>query len=388
MLCFDIFCRVIDNFGDAGVCWRLANELSSAPYHARVRLWIDDMRTLQRITQRSTIATNSPLPANLKVYPWPNHQSAYNFRWPAPYPIIIEAFAGGIPEGIRKQLGPEHLWIVLDHLSAENWVEDFHGLPGHISSQQPQKYFFYPGFTENTGGLLRQPKLLTLIRDWQSMPRHLQWQKLSAPLQLTSTEVQQLNNNQVFFVFQYPHAPLNELLKVLAQQRQPATILFAADQHELYKQTQQFLKQPISSDDGANRLHPPYTITLIKLPFIHQEHFDKLLWSCDFNIVRGEDSWVRALWAQKPFIWQPYPQAQSTHLQKLNAWLQRLQLPHAPKLLLRQWNQHSAFKINPTALNPSVLQAWRQSLQQEVWRLSAQSSLSERLVSLCKLKSV
>jgi len=37
--------------------------------------------------------------------------------------------------------------------------------------------------------------------------------------------------------------------------------------------------------------------------------------------VRGEDSWIRAIWAGKPFIWQPYWQTEDTHLIKLQAFL-------------------------------------------------------------------
>ena len=37
---WDVFCRVVDNYGDAAVCWRLARQLADE-HGARVRLWID-----------------------------------------------------------------------------------------------------------------------------------------------------------------------------------------------------------------------------------------------------------------------------------------------------------------------------------------------------------
>jgi uncharacterized repeat protein (TIGR03837 family) len=55
------------------------------------------------------------------------------------------------------------------------------------------------------------------------------------------------------------------------------------------------------------------------LPFVEQERYDQLLWACDVNFVRGEDSCVRAQWAAKPFIWQIYPQHDGVHLAKLEA---------------------------------------------------------------------
>ena len=43
-LTWDIFCNVVDNFGDIGVCWRLACNLASRG--KRVRLWVDDVSPL------------------------------------------------------------------------------------------------------------------------------------------------------------------------------------------------------------------------------------------------------------------------------------------------------------------------------------------------------
>ena len=45
---WEIFCQVVDNFGDIGVCWRLAADLVSRGYGS-VRLWVDDWAALRRI---------------------------------------------------------------------------------------------------------------------------------------------------------------------------------------------------------------------------------------------------------------------------------------------------------------------------------------------------
>lgn len=393
----DIFCRVIDHFGDAGVCWRLAKELSGAPYYAEVRLWIDNLSTLQKITaqtnQKRAFCLSSPaLPGQQKltVHPWPIKDNALaHHGYPEPHPIIIEAFAGGIPPAIHAQLTADHLWIVLDHLSAEGWVEDFHGLPGHADGTQAQKYYFYPGFTEHTGGLLRSPDLLSQVQRWQSQPRLLQWQKLAAPLQLSPAHIQQLATDRVFFIFQYPHAPVTALLQELYQQKDssPTTLLFAADQDYHYQNAQQFMQAKRPLHIKANTVDSS-TIRLLQLPFIKQQYFDQLLWSTDLNFVRGEDSWVRALWAQRPFVWQPYPQTGRTHLIKLRAWLQRLGLPHAVQKLIEQWNQgnqhqNSIRNLDLTALDSARLQRWQQNIRNEVHKLSMQDSLSARLRQFC-----
>jgi uncharacterized repeat protein (TIGR03837 family) len=64
-------------------------------------------------------------------------------------------------------------------------------------------------------------------------------------------------------------------------------------------------------------------LTLRVLPFVPQPDYDRLLWACDFNFVRGEDSWVRAQWAGRPFVWHIYPQDENLHHKKLRAFLQR-----------------------------------------------------------------
>ncbi|HLR29355.1 MAG TPA: elongation factor P maturation arginine rhamnosyltransferase EarP, partial [Paenalcaligenes sp.] len=179
----------------------------------------------------------------------------------------------------------------------------------------------------------------------------------------------------------------------------PTTLLFAADQDYHYQSAQQFLQAKMSLCVKEDSVDSP-TIRLLQLPFIKQQYFDQLLWSTDLNFVRGEDSWMQALWAQLPFIWQPYPQTERTHLIKLRAWLQRLGLPHAVQKLIGQWNQ--ANPDNPstpgnqylddtgdldiTALEPILLQRWQQNIRHEVHKLSMQDSLSARLIQFCKQK--
>ena len=62
--------------------------------------------------------------------------------------------------------------------------------------------------------------------------------------------------------------------------------------------------------------------------------------------MRGEDSWLRALWAGIPWLWQAYPQEDAAHLQKLDAFLDRIAPwlvgePAFPawKRAMRAWNQ-------------------------------------------------
>ncbi len=62
-------------------------------------------------------------------------------------------------------------------------------------------------------------------------------------------------------------------------------------------------------------------LTLHAIPFLAQDDYDRLLWACDVSFVRGEDSFVRAQWAARPFVWHIYPQAENAHRRKLDAFL-------------------------------------------------------------------
>ena len=72
---------------------------------------------------------------------------------------------------------------------------------------------------------------------------------------------------------------------------------------------------------GAARTRGALTVRV--LPFVPQDDYDRLLWACDVNFVRGEDSFVRAQWAGQPFLWHIYLQDENLHHVKLRAFLQR-----------------------------------------------------------------
>jgi uncharacterized repeat protein (TIGR03837 family) len=80
-----------------------------------------------------------------------------------------------------------------------------------------------------------------------------------------------------------------------------------------------FGRQGLAPRESATR----GALTAYGLPFVPQNDFDALLWACDVNFVRGEDSFVRAQWAAKPFVWHIYPQSENAHHVKLDAFLAR-----------------------------------------------------------------
>jgi len=90
------------------------------------------------------------------------------------------------------------------------------------------------------------------------------------------------------------------------------------------------------------------------LPLFSQEDFDHLLWACDLNFVRGEDSLVRAIWANKPFVWHIYPQEDQAHATKLEAFLALLPLSDSWQAFHRVWNG-----LRQEPLPPLDIPLWR-----------------------------
>ena len=171
---WDVFCRVIDNFGDIGVCWRLATQL--AGQGQRVRLWVDDASALAWMAPQGC--------PGVELRDWhappPGAQEA-------PTDVMVEAFGCEIaPEFIAATAyqanarGQKPVWINLEYLSAERYVERNPRLPSLPSSGPAQgwtRWFFYPGFTAATGGLLREPDLIQRqeafdVAAWQNAHAH------------------------------------------------------------------------------------------------------------------------------------------------------------------------------------------------------------------------
>ncbi|MDH5540326.1 MAG: elongation factor P maturation arginine rhamnosyltransferase EarP, partial [Rhizobacter sp.] len=300
---WDLFCRVVDNHGDIGVCWRLAADLGSRG--EQVSLWVDD---------DSALSWMAPAGATgVTVRPWDSVSHAS-----VPGDVVIEAFGCNPPEAFLRrmvQAPVTPVWINLEYLSAEDYVERSHGLPSPQQSGPARgllKWFYYPGFTPATGGLLRETDLMARRRAFDA----------EAWLDARGRR----EGERTASLFCYPNPALPALLEVLA--RVP-TLLFVTPGHAA-RQVQTQLGNS-SARSGLRAL---------MLPRMTQHDFDHLLWACDLNFVRGEDSFVRAQWAGRPFVWQVYPQDDGAHVDKLNAFLDRHLRSAAPALatpLRRLW---------------------------------------------------
>jgi uncharacterized repeat protein (TIGR03837 family) len=291
---WDIFCQIVDNYGDAGVCWRLARSLSSL-HGQEVRIFCDDLPTLNLLAS----GTDRAIKEKIDIQAW--EASFSNARHPVQTPdIVIEAFGCELPERYLAGLliAPiKPIIINLEYLSAEPWIVDFHGKASPQSHGIP-KYFFFPGFQDQAGGLLIDP-----------IPDEGARTKNQIPQILIDTWSQLRPNAKRVSIFCYPGAPLRKWLENLSSLNEEIDVLLTyghAEQLNLY---------------GEHPIELPSNLQLLSIPFVSQDEYDWVLSQCDFNIVRGEDSFVRAQLAGKPFIWHIYPQEDRAHEVKLAAFL-------------------------------------------------------------------
>ena len=302
---WDIFCTVVDNYGDIGVTWRLARQLV-AEHSLAVRLWVDDLRAFERICPEIDISAAQQWQQGVEVRHWPG-------EWPHTdaADVVIAAFACQLPsEYMDAMAGREKppLWMNLDYLSAEEWVIGCHGLPS-VKYKSVQKFFFFPGFQPGTGGLLRERGLLEQRRQFQQDPQ--------AQRQfLQGLGIERAADAQLVSLFAYENAGLASWLDVLAADVTPTHLL--VPEGRILGDVARWLEVETLS---VGAIHVRQALTVQVLPFVRQDQYDHLLWCCDFNAVRGEDSFVRAQWAGRPMLWHIYQQDEDIHLDKLDAFL-------------------------------------------------------------------
>lgn len=304
----DIFCAVIDNFGDIGVSWRLAKQLA-AEQQMTVRLWVDDLASFAKLCPAIDINLAEQTVRQISVRRWSKDDDEVWQTITIP-DWVIEAFACKLPAAYLSAMAAREqppLWLNLEYLSAEKWVESSHLLPSPHPRLPLTKYFFFPGFTDQTGGLIIEHNLLAQRDAFQNSPARQTafWQSLNiAPRQPNEWRVS---------LFSYENPALENLLNAWKNSTFPITCL--VPEGKILPQLSAYFEQPLTVGAVAQRGNLRVQILL----FVEQENYDRLLWACDVNFVRGEDSCVRAQWAGKPFIWQIYPQDDSVHLEKLRA---------------------------------------------------------------------
>jgi len=332
---WDVFCRVVDNYGDVGVAWRLARQLARE-HGKRVRLWVDDLTVLAKLRPEIDPAYDIASLEGVEVL---RLREPFDVEGVAD--VVVETFGCDPPEAYVLAMAAcpaRPRWINLEYLSAEEWVEGSHALPSPNPRLPLTKHYFFPGFTARTGGLLREGDLLARRDAFQrdAPAQAAFWKALvgRAPP----------DGAMKVSLFGYAGAPFDSLVRASAHHPGPlwivapegaaATVLRAR-----VAATPASIRQ--NDQDGGKRRET----AIFTVPFLPQDRYDELLWACDVNFVRGEDSFVRAQWAGRPFVWNIYPTDDGAHWVKLSAFLARytaaLDRAHAAAVttLWEAWNR-------------------------------------------------
>lgn len=367
---WDIFCQVIDNYGDIGVCWRLAKQLAGE-YGLNVRLFVDELAAFERICPAAKLV-ETPFVEGVEIQPW---QASYSVTEPAE--VVIEAFACELPDSYRKAMHQQTtapVWINLEYLSAENWVEDCHQLASIAPDSGMKKTFFFPGFTTKTGGLIRENNLDHRKAAFEPQkPAFLQ--NLGLP--------EQVGEDLLISLFCYENPALASLVAAWQESPQPVTVIVPEGKALLALQA----LLPQSIVPGKPLLLG--SLRLLAIPFLSQTDYDHLLWCCDINFVRGEDSLVRGIWSEKPLVWHIYQQEEDAHLIKLNAFLAK-HLVHANEAFaaaLRELWWHWNIGGDCRASWAGCLEKrdqWTDTARKHATQLNSLGNLAAKLVQFCE----
>ncbi|HBZ57684.1 MAG TPA: hypothetical protein DEO49_00835 [Sutterella sp.] len=347
----DIFCKVIDNFGDAGIAWRLARSLS-LEYGWSVRLVIDLPATLSRMVPEVDAQKRSQTACGIRVELWDNE---FDEAGHEASDVVIEAFSCFLPADYeaaiarRIEAGRSCKVFALDYLTAEDYAESMHGLNSPHPRYGYPKTFFFPGFTEKTGGILRERNLDADQRQFAAGGGRKAF--------LASVGADPAHPFSLFF-FTYPTTPVKALAQSLAADPRPLQLLLAPGE------ASEMLA------DELHRLHEPSHIRLVRCPMFAQKDFDKILWSSHAALVRGEDSVVRAQLAGTPLLWTLYPQAEQGHLTKMCAF-EGMYGRHFTDAKARESWEALELELNSGAREVRAWSAWRDRMEHN--RLAARS---------------
>lgn len=281
----DIFCEVIDNYGDAGTAYRLYKEIKNNFKDVYVRLFINKFEEINLIK-------NKDEEINIFKYEEANNLETAD--------LIIECFACNILDKyLDRAYDNSKIWINLEYFSAEDWIEDFHLQESLLSRGKIKKYFFMPGITKKSGGLIVDKEFLeTKLKVQKNKTFYLK--KYNIPE----------NYDYLISIFSY-EKNFDKFIDFLEKSSKKFVILI------LSEKTQKNFTKYFDKFKKCDR------IEAVNLKFLSLKEYEEILSLCDCNFVRGEESFSRSLILGKPFLWHIYPQENNLHLKKLNDFLKK-----------------------------------------------------------------
>ena len=313
-----VLCRVVDNFGDIGFCWRLSRSLLEVCPNIKLRLVVSDLASFSALDSRIDASKSVQSVSGIEVLDWNDAESCKKAFSETPPRVVLECFQCGRPDWLEEILfafGREDIVHIInvEYLTAEDWADEFHCLKSATRSKNVKKVNFMPGFSKKTGGLVLDKSFMSSLSEREYAKSLLQKE--------ANIEVNDDDFNVVVFSYERDFTPvvraLSALAESLAEKKGKRVRVFLTEG----KSRKSFLSA-IEKEVDEKKADAPFLLT--KLPFLTQATWDALLTLCDFNFVRGEDSMARACLCGVPFVWHAYPQEAEWQTVKVNALMKKM----------------------------------------------------------------
>ena len=303
----DIFCEIIDNFGDIGVVYRISKELKKIFQNVRIRIVLNRLEEFKAINKKVKDTDYQEIDGLICVTEKYVKENIETF---GVSDVFIEAFGCNVPEEYVKQAKENSkLWINLEYLSGEKWIEDFHLCESLIDSKTLKKIFFMPGFSEKSGGVIIDSGFLERMK-YGKENRDEVFKKYFKNFDL--------KDKFIGTVFSY-EKNFENLLETLKNYEKETVLLLMGEKTQ--KSFSEILKKNLTEDYG--NIVKYGKITMIYSDFFSQEEYEEIISASDFNFTRGEDSFVRGIILGKPFMWHIYLQEEKAHMDKIKAFTER-----------------------------------------------------------------
>ena len=336
-----ILCKIIDNFGDIGVVYRLCRSLTDINSSIKLNLVVNDLEVFKKIAGEINPSLGFQTYRGWNIFDWNNADACRKYFQKNIPAVILQTFQCGLPDWLDELIYGEDFSssgkfcriLNIEYLTAEKWAEDFHLLRGGSRSKNVRKYFFMPGFTGKTGGLILDKAFLTALTDKNYRKDLLK--ELTETVPLSEEEFRIL-------VFSYPKDFtffFNAVSSFAERSRKKVHVYVASGAGlESFKKTEKEFKEKNFAADY--------------LPYLSQEVWDAFLCSMDFLFIRGEDSFARAALTGIPFLWNIYQQDEEFQLVKLKAFHDLLNCPATDEIA---WLYNRNFDVKCC---PEAVDAW------------------------------
>lgn len=368
-------CKVVDNFGDIGVAYRLAKSLCELDSTLNITIVCSNLVSFSKLAEfvapEKKIQTVRFGRVNWTVLDWKQDEDSLaelkNSALPVSdfsFPVILECFQCGRPEWLESILGKSgraHHILNVEYLTGEDYAEEFHLLKSYSRNPYIKKRFFMPGFTDKTGGLLWDSAFLAAVK------------KSSKSADLFKISI---------FSYERDFSLILKRIEAFQTKMRAKNKSFSVEILAAAGKSQLFVKSAWENTEKKVRL------TL--LPFLPQEEYDRILSDCDVNFVRGEETLARACLCGKPFVWHAYVQDDNYQLVKVGAFLNHLKhhFDEASfsklKTLFESYNTPGA-KIDSSLLDDFLMSSTEEKFKNPFGefskRLFANGNLSEHILN-------